>query len=768
MMPFGGPGGLDEAADPAEILTPLVSAATVRVHGSEPGYPLRGSGFFVAPNWVLTCAHVALAGQEPAGCQAGGGAGGELGGQASGQAGGQAGRKVSVGYGDRMLSGVVEWAEPAGHSGGGRWPSPDLALIRLLDSVDHPCVWLTERTAKGYTTNQVAYFGHIPMDGEVVAYNGRCSISGQLGSGGLLKLGNEDEMPHGVSGGPVVDLVRGEVIGVLKARRTGQDGGLAIGVQELRRLPATGSAADLYHRVMTAHDLHHADRYAFVGGQEVTWTDAHGEIGAAAGRALTPGQRTALLGMLAQLPPPASAKSLQDIVGAVRGSPPQGLPTAPRAWRDGLGLLYDLRRGTSELEAVLRYAVQAATADRTRAADEAAERVLWHWAQDTAADAVGLTRLFRNTLVTERKARLRARGTLVTGLMADLGTGLVAGLGADPGVGLGTDFGTDPGADADAGFGTEPGSGSGSGSGSGTGMGSGSDIGSGNGSGTGSGTAAGTGSGPGGPAARRIRPEALLEIIPRGWEPGRLDWRVCVVPENGEVECIEEDFRGTSLDDLPVRLREPLDEAFRRCDQPGYPAPLQLAVPGALAAFAADTWPLGPGGRALGAVRPVVIRRTDPPPDDDPAVAEARHGRWHTLHQQPPRAALLDCDDGTPGPLPADGELRARPHDTLPVLCRSAATAPEELHRLVTSGYPIALWRREPVDAETACGDFHRGVTRTVRAAHTAARLPRALAALRAAVAAGVPEAFWSGGMTLLYDDPTRPLPGTDELLETP
>ncbi|SFF36503.1 Trypsin-like peptidase domain-containing protein [Actinacidiphila alni] len=720
MSDFGGPG---EAADPAEILTPLVSAATVRVHGREPGYPLRGSGFFVAPNWVLTAAHVALAGQEPAP--------------------GGPGRKVSIGYGDRMLSGVVEWADPAGHAGGGRWPAPDLALIRLLDGVDHPCVWLTERTAKGYTTNRVAYFGHIPMDGEVVAYNGRCSISGQLGGGGLLKLGNEDEMPNGVSGGPVVDLVRGEVIGVLKARRTGQDGGLAIGIQELRRIPTSGHGTggdDLYHRVMTAHDLHHADRYAFVGGQEPTWTDAHAEIGAAAGRALTPGQRTVLLGMLAQLPPPASTRSLQDIVGAVRGTPALGLPTAPRAWRDGLGLLYDLRRGTGELEAVLRYAVHAATADRTRPVDEAAERVLWHWAQDTAAGAFGLTRLFRNTLVTERKARLRARGNPLTGAAAAAHTGIGAGLRADPAIGLGTEFGAvlDPDPYVAATAGSADGGGS-----------------------------------PGGAGeespAGRIRPEALLELIPRGWEPGRLDWRVCVVPENGEVECVEEDFRGTPLDDLPARLRASLDEAFRRCDQPGYPAPLQLAVPGALVAFAADTWPLGPGGRALGSVRPVVIRRTDPPPDDDPARAEARQARWHTLHQQPPRTAVLDCDGGTPGQLPSDDELSARPRDTLPVLCRSAATAPEELHRLVGCGYPVAVWRREPVEPETACGDFHRGVIRTVHAARSAARLPRALAALRAAVAAGVPEAYWSRGVTLFYDDPTRrPLPGTDELLETP
>ncbi|MDX6354231.1 MAG: hypothetical protein QOF98_1134, partial [Streptomyces sp.] len=383
--------GPRDPVDSAEILVPLASAATVRVHGAESGNPLLGSGFFVAPNWVLTCAHVALAGQE----------------ETVGAA-----RKVSIGYGDRMLTGVVEWAEPDASPDGTRWPAPDLALVRLLDIVDHPCVWLSERTAKGYSTHEVAFFGWVPLDGEVYPYNGRCTISGQLGSGsgGLLKLGNEDEMPQGISGGPVVDLVRGEVIGVLKSRRAGRDGGLAAGIQQLRRLPVTADPADdLYQRVMTAHDLYHADRHGFVPGAEDTWTDAHSELGAAAGRALTPGQRTRLLGMLAQLPPPTDVRGLQRIVTEVRGAPVQGLPLAPRAWRDGLGLLYDLRRGNSELEAVLRYAVHAASAERSYAAEESAERELWQWAEKIAADAESLTRMFRNHLINQRKARLRLR-----------------------------------------------------------------------------------------------------------------------------------------------------------------------------------------------------------------------------------------------------------------------------------------------------------------------------------------------------------------------
>jgi hypothetical protein len=270
------------------------------------------------------------------------------------------------------------------------------------------------------------------------------------------------------------------------------------------------------------------------------------------------------------------------------------------------------------------------------------------------------------------------------------------------------------------------------------------------------------------PPVPPVRTETLLEIVPRGWEPGRYDWRVSVLPPGGEADCVAEDFRGTAFADLPAGLAGPLAEAFRRCDEPGHRAALQLAVPGALVDFAADIWRLVPGGPPLGAERPVVVRRSDRPADEDPAVAEERHARWLALHRRPPTPVVLDCEESAPCPVPGQADLRLRPPDTLPVLCRSGHDAPEALHALVRGGYAVALWRREPVDQDAVCAEYHRGVAGTVRTARTAAALPAELSALRARAAAGVPEAYWARGLTLLYDDPTRPLPGTDELLETP
>ncbi len=715
-------GAHDADVDPFETLAPLIAAATVRIHAPGPGYAPDGpaprpwgSGFFIAPNWVLTCAHVAMRGRG-------------------------GGREVGLSFGGRTVPGVVEWAQPETNPAGGLWPAPDLALIRMLEPAPHGCVWLSERTAKVFTRKEVAFFGCTEEDGEIEDISGRCTIRGELGTDGRLKLGNEDEIPEGCSGGPLVDLDRGEVIGVLKARRgNGRDGGLAISVVQLRRLPSPAGPVlderhDLYQRVMHAHDRYHADQHRNDHVGRATWTDGLSELRATASRALTPGQRVELLGLIAELPPPVSARSLDELVTGLRGQSYEGRLPAPRGWRDGLGLLYDLRQGRNELEALLRYAVHVATADRPYPAAPGTERALGDWAARAAADAE-LPRAFRNALSGERAARLRLRrdAASVEITHSRPGPHAVDALGARP--------------RAVAAVGRAPVT-----------------------------------------SETVARSHTLLEIIPRGWERGSYDWRVCVARPSGELVSVDEDFGIRGLDAPPERLRAALAESFRRGDEPSRPVTLQVALPYALLGFPVDQWRVPPlEDRPLGSVRPVVVRCADREPADPAGmdrgvgtydteggetgeVSTPRQSRWKRAHVGPMRPFVLDCDGGRPEPVPTVAELLAWDSFLLPVLCRSAdpGADPGALRQVMDGGHDVVLWRREPVGRDGVCADFHRGATGTVAHAGQADRLPSTVWHLRADLEDGVPEAYWAEGVALLYDDPTRPLPGTDQPLEAP
>ncbi|ARQ68583.1 trypsin-like peptidase domain-containing protein [Streptomyces marincola] len=732
--------------DPFETLAPLAAAATVRIHAAPRGYDGGeaasrpwGSGFFVAPNWVLTCAHVALrGGSGPEGRD-------EVG--------------LTIRGVDRPVRGRVEWARPEGNPAGGLWPAPDLALVRLLDPVPHSCVWLTERTARVFTRGEVAFFGCLRTEDGIEDISGRCTIRGELGGDGLLKLGGEDEVPEGVSGGPVVDLRRGEVIGILKARRSaGRDGGLATSIVQLRRMPLPADPQlaerdDLYQRVLGAHDRYHADRYLDVADlAEQTWTDAQSDVRAAAGRALTPGQRVELLGLLAQLPPPVSTRRLDEMITALRGRPYEGTLPAPRGWRDGLGLLYELRQGTAELELVLRYAVHAATADRPYPAEPGVEARLRDWAGAAAAGA-GLSRWFRANLRLEQDARIREREArrALAGPPAPRGTPALA----EPpwGPAAAGRIAAPPGAASPGPF---PWSGPAAPGVPGEAVGD---------------PARDTGLPDAYPAPAQ-QPFVLLEITPHGWERGRYDWRVCAGRATGELTSIDEDFRAPGPDEPPERLRAALAEAFRRGDEPDGPVPLHVAVPYSLLGFPVEEWRLAPGAPQLGEQRPVVVRCTDPVPEaeDSDEVRAMRLARWAKVHAGPMSADVLDCADDRPRPLPTPAVLMGRDPATVPVLCRTPVSGgePAALHRVMASGYNVILWRRDARDRGRGCGDFHSGVDRTVSGAGHAGLLPDALWQLRAAVGGGLADAGWARGLALLYADPAGPLPGTDDPLEAP
>lgn len=159
----GAPGGPENAH---RALRDLVMAATVRIHRAGAGYDLEepgtflGSGFFIAPNWVLTCAHVARSGE-----------GGEV----------TVVYETGPGRGTSAVAGEVATVLPetppealskalARHSGRaprGNWPSPDLALVQLREPVDHDCAYITERPASYYGEATVLYSGWSVVGGEL-------------------------------------------------------------------------------------------------------------------------------------------------------------------------------------------------------------------------------------------------------------------------------------------------------------------------------------------------------------------------------------------------------------------------------------------------------------------------------------------------------------------------------------------------------------------------------------------------------------------------
>ncbi|MFC7262440.1 VMAP-C domain-containing protein [Streptomyces lutosisoli] len=748
----GAPGGPQNAH---RALRDLVRAATVRIHRAGAGYALDepgtflGSGFFVAPNWVLTCAHVALSGE-----------------------GGEVTVVYETGQGRGTATVAAEVAtvlpEHVERAVRGSWPAPDLALVRLREPVVHDCAYVTERPAAYYGEAVVFYSGWSVVGGELRRLTGTCTVQGTLGSSDdeQIRLGG-DVLPPGVSGGPVVDPVRGEVVGVLKSQVDRGIGGTCTGVEQLRALPVPASAVraehdDSYQAVFHGHDRYHRDRQRHPDTTRSTWTDVQSRLGARPGRALSPEERTQLLGRLADLPPPVSTRVLLDILELLLGGPAAIPHPAPRGWRDGLGALYESSHHGAMLDLVLAYTMLVLSADRPfgTPGTRGAEQALWQWVRNAAE---GIDPTHRGRFAQQWTDLLRRRQDPGTPPAEAPGEG-----GPEPAAATASGAPSAPAAPAGSPTGTPVTS-----------------------PGSGQLTVAtlsslvrmklrqtyGPDRGPG--------PSALIELAQRGWEPDRCDWRVCVVRPDGDVERLHEAER-TPLAELPGPLAAPLAEAFRRCDQPGRPAALQVALLHPLLGLAVDEWRLGPGEPPIGVQRPVYVRfagREQPLEQDEfwpygaerpaaEAESQERVARWKWIHEHEAKAEVLDCDDGLRIPVPLVEVLRGLPYRTVPVLCRYGdhrfEDDPMALVRIVHGGYGVALWRRWHGRPEAVCGEFHRQVGDTVAGPGNVVRLPELVHALRAGLHEGRTEAFWADGIALLYDDPGRPLPGTGDLLEAP
>ncbi|MFD9011479.1 trypsin-like peptidase domain-containing protein [Streptomyces sp. NPDC059552] len=712
-----------------ELLEPLVQAATVRVHAPPGGYensrshrtgPTWGSGFFIAPGWVLTCAHVVGEG---------------------GAAVRLTGREVGITFSAGSLTGTVtgrvecvlperlEERRPGRHA---LWDLPDLALVRVLAPVSHACVWLTDRSRPRF--DEVAYFGCTEDLGTPEITGRTTRLRGTAGNGAAIRLGDDDEIEPGMSGGPVVDLARGEVVGVLKARRQTGGGGLAVSVVQLRTLPmAARGQVGLYRRIMQAHDLYHYDQHLSDLDNRRTWTDVHGELPpeegdpfAGRGR-LTPGERTTLCGLLAELPPPGSSEVVRALVEAARGEEPDPLPPAPLSWRDGLGLLHDPPGGTGEAAAMLRYATDVSVADYREPATPGADEELWDWVRATAER---LWRPLRRELgerhergLAERERRRRASAVRAVHGTARRAGGLPSGASVLLEVWA---HGWEDLYDWRVSVLAGP------------------------------------------EHAGRVTPvdsgvRATLAGLPEALRvPLAESFRRCDTHEAAallEVAVAPELF-GLAVDAWVVVGGVPL----------GVQRPVVLRHPAGAAGTAGAAGAAGTT-RAAGAAR---AARTAGAAGPDPGGAREhpadREGtdaaaRWARVQAGPLQDERADCAGGRPR-SPATEWLTGLPDNTVPVHCRAADQEPTlgSLHAVRDAGYGVVVTRRPPPEPGASCAPFHRGLREELADAGRAEVLPLRFQTLRGRAYGADPDAYWAAGAGLVWEDPARPLPEEDPL----
>ncbi|GLF94608.1 VMAP-C domain-containing protein [Streptomyces yaizuensis] len=338
-------------ADP--VIDALARAATVHLlpllPPGSPDPPLWGTGFFVAPGLVLTCAHV-------------------LAPQLRGDRGRIfAVRGSEVAGGEALPARLERWLLDGDPRPEQRIPvAQDLALVRLVDGgLEHECVWLTDRT--DYAGGRGVVQGYRPEEGgRAVRWKATARINGFDDDHGL-RFRPDAEFPPGGSGSPVLDAHTGAVVGVLKSRRAGRDGGTAVAVTALRRL---GPA---YQPLVAAHDRWHGQSPKATGHN---WIERQQQLPGSGvhtgGDQWSPRDRREALGLLAAVPPPDGIRPVAELARKARGgvaAPPGQL--LPYAWRDGHGLLYEAGAPVAAI-AALHYLQLVVAYERTRGGDASA------------------------------------------------------------------------------------------------------------------------------------------------------------------------------------------------------------------------------------------------------------------------------------------------------------------------------------------------------------------------------------------------------------
>lgn len=164
-----------------------------------------GTGFFVTPQHVLTCAHVVAGTTE-----------------------------VDLRWrGDRLTGHTVTTIPQRPGMPGEFYPLPDLAVI-TTDARDHPWVALGGEPAPRARVTARGFSRRTPSSGEALDI---CplDVAGPVAEVGCLSV-TGGPIPEGMSGGPVVDEATGLVCGLVKASRDPEAalGGWVVSVQAMR------------------------------------------------------------------------------------------------------------------------------------------------------------------------------------------------------------------------------------------------------------------------------------------------------------------------------------------------------------------------------------------------------------------------------------------------------------------------------------------------------------------------------------------------------
>ncbi|GCD43064.1 trypsin-like peptidase domain-containing protein [Streptomyces paromomycinus] len=741
--PEGGHGpGRGERADREKYAHLLGHAgrATVAVRPA-PGVtpaPLWGSGVFVAPGWVLTCAHVLTSGdgrRRPTGPD------GEIGVAFDGRVAAArleydlsrpapvraAAPPCGTGGEERPEASeapeapeVLEADREAAGSGPASAPGPrvDLALLRLLDpGVPHPCAWLSDQPAalledafifRGHdqdppgTAGAPCGAGRGPGTGpdpgaapgtDAASAPVHPFIAVRFGARDArgLQFGTDVRVTPGASGGPLLDCDRGEVVGIVKGSHREDRLGLAVPVTELRGLAphhlvpgAAGLGDDPYHALMGLHDRWHWAGQDLGGPGEPTWFDAQHAIMSGRGRLWGVQERLQALDLLASLPAPRDplvvAAAVAEALGRAdpRGRTGRAGPWTLRTWRDGHGALYQGSDPYTELCAFVHYLriVAQRTADEAREApgDEGV-------ALRTAAERLEL-------FVTAKAVVLLPRDRERIGPV-------------------------------------------------------------------------------------RRRPDALLvEFEPLFYDDagGRqlFNWSVSEGYGQGRWQRVEiqESRDGMPFEQACDQVLQRLGPRLLRADDAagGARVRLEVAVPEERWHTPADRWRVPASTRRaarlrpLGPTRAVVLRDQGRRQEVDPVWLR----RWQGLAAAGRMTALRVPAGPRASVSGLSRLLEEADEGAVPALCRSVAdgTGLEAVGWTLDTGHPVALWLAEghgERDCDRVCDAFHREVAQLLGAPKSVAEIPELVRELRAKAAEG--GASWARDLVLLYDDPDNPIP---------